>query len=477
MRSLYTRLVMVFVTITIFLLVCIGIALGQLYPTLFETFTADQKSKFTLYLIVTLGIAFLLVLLIALRVLQSYAKPVDDMTVVASKLAKGESVDWVAHPHLHVHTDQLSVAIKEIAEKMEETAAKRGDEKDRLETLIDSVGSGLIMFGRGGTVRLVNEMFRKLLGYEKGSIIGKPLNTIGLPREIGKLIDDVYLTEKPAEAQLAVNEDFGKMTYSVIGAPVIGNHGNWLGIVVVIHDITELIRLEGVRKDFVANVSHELRTPITSIKGFTETLLSGALEDAEVSRNFLEIIHKESDRLSSLIDDLLVLSGVERAEFKLEYTHVEIDRVIREAIQLVSGRLEEKKMTINYDPREHFYVSGDANRLIQIFVNLLSNAITYSQDEKEIDIKVENQREYLLIIIEDEGIGIESAELPRLFERFYRVDRARSRDSGGTGLGLAIVKHLVEAHEGIVEVYSKAGVGTAFYIKLPINQPGTQTES
>lgn len=471
MRSLYSRLVMTFVTITIFLLIGIGVALGQLYPALFETFTPEQNTKFTLYLVVILAIAFVLVLFIALRTLQHYAKPVDDITVVATKLAKGESVDWLSHPHLHMHTDTLSIAIKEIAGKMEETAAKRGDEKDRLETLIDSIGSGLIMFGRGGTVRLVNGMFRNVFGFEEGSIVGKPLNSIGLPKGIEELIDSVYMTEKPAEAQVTVKKDFGEMSYSVLGAPVIGNHGNWLGIVIVVHDITELVRLEGVRKDFVANVSHELRTPITSIKGFTETLLSGALEDPEVSRNFLEIIHKESDRLSSLIEDLLVLSGVERAEFKLEYTYVDINQVIREALQLVSVSLNEKKMTVNFDPSETYFVSGDANRINQVFVNLLSNAITYSHDEKEIHIRLESQGEHLLIIVEDEGIGIESSELPRLFERFYRVDRARSRDSGGTGLGLAIVKHLVEAHEGTIEVYSKVGVGTAFYIKLPINQP------
>lgn len=464
------RLVMTFVIITILLLIGIGVALGQLYPALFETFTAEQTTKFTMYLIVTLVIAFILVLFIALRMLQYYAKPVDDMTVVATKLANGETIDWLSHPHLHVHTDPLSNAIKEIAERMEATATKRGDEKDRLETLIDSIGSGLIMFGRGGTVRLVNGMFRSVFGYEEGSIIGKPLNEIGLPKDLETLIESVYMTEKPSEAQVTVEEEFGKMSYSVLGAPVIGNHGNWLGIVIVVHDITELVRLEGVRKDFVANVSHELRTPITSIKGFTETLLSGALEDQEVSRNFLGIIHKESDRLSSLIDDLLILSGVERAEFKLEYTNVDINRVIREAMQLVSVSLNEKNMRIHFEPPETYYVSGDANRLIQIFVNLLSNAITYSHPEKEVHIRIESQGEHLLIIVEDEGIGIEASELPRLFERFYRVDRARSRDSGGTGLGLAIVKHLVEAHEGTVEVYSKVDVGTAFYIKLPINK-------
>lgn len=238
----------------------------------------------------------------------------------------------------------------------------------------------------------------------------------------------------------------------------------------MIHDITELIRLEEIRKDFVANVSHELRTPVTSIKGFAETLLSGAMEDREVRKNFLEIIHKESERLHSLIDDLLILSGVERAEFKLEFTDVHVNKVIEEAIQLVSVKVKEKKMKIIFQPSSEIVVEGDAGRLIQVLVNLLSNALAYSQDGKEVKVYIEKTSEQVIIIVEDEGIGIEPSQLPRLFERFYRVDQARSRESGGTGLGLAIVKHLIEAHNGSVEVYSKPSVGTAFYVKLPIKQ-------
>src|SRR5699024_9589581 len=164
-----------------------------------------------------------------------------------------------------------------------------------------------------------NGMFRKVFGYEEGSIIGQPINSIGLPKDIETLIENVYMTEKPSETQVTVEEENGKMSYSILSARVIGNLGKWIGIVIVVHEITESDHLEGVRTAFVANVSHELRTSITSIKGFAETLLSAALEDTEVSRNFLEIIHKESDRISSLIENMLILCGCERAEFKVEY--------------------------------------------------------------------------------------------------------------------------------------------------------------
>lgn len=466
MKGLYGRLVGAYAILLAMLLIGLGIVLGQFFPFFYKSLEAPTSTTYTIYLIVTLVIAFILSMLIAMRMLLNYAKPIDDITVVASKIAEGEAVDWTHHPRLHYYEDDLAYAIKEIAGNIEEISAKRGIEKDRLKTLIESMGSGLLMFGRGGTVRLVNGMFRKTFGYENVEIIGQTISEVGLPHEIEKLIEDVFMTEQRIEIQICVQE----ATFSVSGAPVIGNHGNWLGIVVVIHDITELVHLEEVRKDFVANVSHELRTPITSIKGFAETLLSGALEDPEVSRNFLEIIHKESDRLHLVIDDLLILSGVERTGFKLNYTEVNLNHVMEEAIQLVSVALEEKHMTVDFNPSTTYKISGDSGRIIQIFVNLLSNAITYSQEDKAIRIQMENLPEEILVIIEDEGIGIEATELPRLFERFYRVDRARSRDSGGTGLGLAIVKHLVEAHEGTVEVYSKPSIGTAFYIKFPIEQ-------
>lgn len=470
MKGLYSRLVGAYAFLLAVLLVGLGIVLGQFFPVFYKGLENASSTSYYVYLFVTLVVAFVLSMILAMRLLLNYAKPIDDITVVARKIAEGEVVDWAHHPQLHYYEDDLALAIKEIAGNMEEISTERGVEKDRLKTLIESMGSGLLMSGRGGTVRLVNGMFRKTFGYEGIEVIGQTINAIGLPNEIEILIEDVFMTEKRLETRVCTEVEGKLATFSVSGAPVIGNHGNWLGIVVVIHDITELIHLEGVRKDFVANVSHELRTPITSIKGFAETLLSGAMEDSEVSRNFLEIIQKESDRLHLLIDDLLVLSGVERTEFKLEYAKVNLNHIIEEALQLVSVAIREKKMKVVFEPIITYEVVGDAGRLIQVFVNLLSNAITYSHAEKEINIRMERMHGEVLVIIEDEGIGIEASELPRLFERFYRVDRARSRDSGGTGLGLAIVKHLVEAHQGTVEVYSKPSLGTAFYIKLPIEQ-------
>lgn len=470
MKGLYSRLVSAYAILIGLLLTGLGIILGQFLPLFYPSMVEAEFKSYLFYLFIILLVAFVFSMLIAMRMLLNYAKPIDNITEVAMKIANDETVEWNHIAPLHYNNDALSSAIKQIAENMEEISTIRGVEKDRLKTLIESMGSGLLMFGRGGTVSLVNGMFREAFNFENEDLIGRTVNSIGLPQEMRTLIENIYMTEQPQKTQVCIENEAKITTFSVYGAPVIGNHGNWLGIVVVVHDISELKRLEEVRKDFVANVSHELRTPVTSIKGFAETLLGGAMEDPEVRKNFLEIIYKESNRIHSLIDDLLILSGVERMEFKLDFTDVNLNNVIEDALEIVCGTIREKNMKISYNPLEDFIVEGDRGRLIQVIVNLVSNALAYSQDEKEIKIQIEKIHDQVLIIVEDEGIGIEASELPRLFERFYRVDRARSRDSGGTGLGLAIVKHLVEAHNGTVDVYSKPAVGTAFYIKLPMKQ-------
>ena len=274
------------------------------------------------------------------------------------------------------------------------------------------MGSGLLMFGRGGTLNLVNGVFRDTFGFHNEiELIGKTVNSLKLPSEMESLIEDVYLTEKSCETQLNLYVNGFSSSINVYGAPVIGNYGNWLGIVVVIHDITELVRLEKVRKDFVANVSHELRTPVTSIKGFTETLLDGAMNDPTVMKEFLEIIHKESNRLKLLIDELLVLSDVEREGFTLQFSKVGLKKMIYEAIQVVSGRIEQKDMIINFDMPNEIVVDGDESRLIQVMVNLLSNSISYSMKDTTITIDVKEVEDDVVIDVKDEGIGIKESEL------------------------------------------------------------------
>ncbi|BAQ11732.1 regulon sensor histidine kinase protein phor [Bacillus sp. OxB-1] len=469
MKDLYSRLVLAYATLLSVLLTGLGIVLGQFFA-LFGEEHADLQWKYWTFLVVVLFAAFILSLLMAAKMMRQYAGPVDQITKTAKQIARGdylartsiEDVTMGGTPH-----DELVVAIHQIARNLQEMSMSRTMEKERLNTLIESMGSGLLMFGREGAVNLSNRAFEQTFGFRKDELVGKTFKSLRLPYDIESLIEDVFMTEQVQEKQVRIEVE-GKISHmSVYGAPVIGVHGNWLGIIVVMHNITELVRLEEVRKDFVANVSHELRTPVTSIKGFTETLLDGAMMDPVVMKEFLTIIQKESDRLNLLIHDLLELSGVEREGFSLNMRSVRLKDIIDDAYKAVSPNLARKEMSLHIEVPSDLIMEADADRLVQVMVNLLTNAINYSKESTTIRVQGTDLQDEVLIEVKDEGIGIPSTELPRLFERFYRVDRARSRDSGGTGLGLAIVKHLVEVHEGTVDVTSEVGKGTTFQVRMP----------
>ena len=469
MKDLYSRLAIACAVLLSVLLTGLGIVLGQFFPLFARDVAIDLQRQYWVYLIITLIIAFVISLLIAMRMMMQYARPVDEVTRVAVQIAQGDYLIRTKTDEPE-YDNELAIAVNKIASNLQEMSTLRTMEQERLKTLIESMGSGLLMFGREGAVNLVNGVFEKTFGFSKEELIGRTYKTIGLPADIENLIEAVFMTEQVHEKQVRLDAG-GLFSYmGVYGAPVIGHHGNWLGIVVVMHDITKLIKLEEVRKDFVANVSHELRTPITSIKGFTETLLDGAMNEPVIMKEFLEIIQKESDRLHLLIDDLLELSAMERESFSLQFSQINLKEVINDAMTIVSGNLERKKMNFVLDIPDQIIIEGDAGRLIQVMVNLLSNAINYSKEQTKITVTVKMTAHDALIKVQDEGIGIEQSELTRLFERFYRVDRARSRESGGTGLGLAIVKHLVEAHSGTVELESTIGIGTTISIQVPLRQ-------
>ncbi|WOV83196.1 ATP-binding protein [Sporosarcina jeotgali] len=455
--------------------VVLWIVISQFFNITDSNTDPALEKKFILYLTVVILLFLILTLFTVSRIIYHFTKPVDELTLVARKLASG---DYKARTSVSEFKDlgDLAVSINQIARNGQETQIVRSMEKERLKTLIESIGSSLLMLGRGGSVNLMNGVFAQTFHASSSDAIGKSYKEIGLPSAAEKLIEDVFLSEQVHERQIRIQQEYGPLDLTVYGAPVIGRHGNWLGIIVVFHDISKIIKLEEIRKDFVANVSHELRTPVTSIKGFAETLLDGALSDPDISRDFITIIEKESGRLHSLVSDLLELSGIEQHGFTLNLSEVDAATTIHEAAQLVSGKLAEKQMTIEIDEMSDLVIEADSGRLMQVLVNLLINAITYSKQGTTIRISGKKDHDSIIISIADEGIGIEKEKLQRVFERFYRADLARSRESGGTGLGLAIVKHLLEAHHGSIWVDSELGEGSEFFVKLPIQQHPQSTE-
>ena len=427
----------------------------------------ELKGKLLVVLIIFLVITFSVLSYFANRLLNNLVEPIENVTKTAQELSIGnyQARAFATGPRTITN---LRNSINMLASNLQEITKKRAIEEERLQTLIENMGSALLMIDRAGEALIVNQTFLQRFNYLYDDVIGKNFMTLEVPNELKKFIDHVFLTELPYRKQLQMTIDqeiIHKMAY---GAPVVGEHGKWHGVVVVLHDITELIRLEHIRKDFVANVSHELRTPVTSIKGFSETLLDGAYKDENMALSFLEIIYEESNRLQELINDLLELSKIEQHGFSVSITPTSLESVLTRVEDITKQRMEEKHIRYERNMKHDLILNGDSNRLIQIFTNLVYNAIMYSPAYTSIKMNVFTSDGMGVVEVIDQGVGIQKEEIPRIFERFYRVDRARSRNSGGTGLGLAIVKHLVEAHEGKIQVQSEIGKGTSVRIFIPL---------
>jgi two-component system, OmpR family, phosphate regulon sensor histidine kinase PhoR len=414
-------------------------------------------------LISSLGTALVVILLLGVKITSQYTKPIEAATKVAMELARGNYKARVYEDH-HDETGMLSKSINILARNLQDMTRTQEMQKDRLRTLIENMGSGLILIDSRGYINLVNRAYKEIFHIDPVDYLYRLYYEAFEHKEIIQLVEEIFMTEVKVRKQMLLPIDIERKHFEVYGAPIIGTNHEWKGIVLVFHDITELKKLEQMRKDFVANVSHELKTPITSIKGFTETLLDGAMKDEATLEYFLSIILKESDRLQTLIQDLLDLSKIEQQGFKLNIEAVNLTQILEEIIIMLQGKAEDKEIQLELLADQDIYIQGDVNRLKQVFINLINNAITYTPKGGLVQVIIENKEDKVLVHIKDTGIGIEEAEIPRIFERFYRVDKARSRNSGGTGLGLAIVKHLVEAHHGYITVKSKVGKGTTFTV-------------
>lgn len=469
MRNYYAKLLAGAAVILSIVLIVLGIILGQFFHLFAEETEPAVQQKYWVFLLVSLLLVFTVTMSVLAKLLQQYAQTIDQCADIASQLASG---NYLARAHVegeHPHR-QLAISLNQIARNLQETSLLRSMEKERLNTLISSIGSSLLVFDRSGTVNLVNRVYEETFHRNKEELVGKSYKEINLPADIEKEIEAIFLTEEIRSFQSKMQLDQRTCHLEIYGAPVIGENGNWLGIVIVLHDITELIRLEQIRKDFVANVSHELKTPVTSIKGFSEMLLDGAVDDPNLKNEFLEIMYKESNRLQLLIEDLLRLSSLERGSFEIKKCPVDLVAVFEQSLQIVRPKLQMKGMEIVLKTPGQLKILADHDRLVQVMVNLLHNAIAYSPEQTVITLAAREELGWVDISVSDQGMGISADEIPRLFERFYRIDRARSRESGGTGLGLAIVKHIVEAHHGTVTVESELGTGTTFHIHLPAGE-------
>ncbi|MGM8213809.1 two-component system histidine kinase PnpS [Virgibacillus sp. W0430] len=448
----------------IFLLIVIsGAILSQVINNLFV-------------LLAVLIIQYIILIVVLLQVFDRYVKPIDKATNTVDKLVKGNYRARIHHP-MNGHVGELFGKINALARNLSELTIHEQIQAEQFSTVIDNSESGLVLIDEKGYIHLVNRKFISMFGKEPNDYIGYLYYDVLENEIIHKTVQETFLYEKNVKQLFTLSKETDKFFLEIVGAPIFNERNMLRGAVLVLYDITELKKLEVMRKDFVANVSHELKTPITSIKGFAETLLDGAIDDETTRKQFLGIIYEESKRIQVLIEDLLILSKLEKDEFQLVFSEVQFNTVLDEIVPLLQHQASEKRIEFTTELLTDTPFTADKERVKQVLINLLTNAISYTPEGGQITLLIDETKDFVRIQVKDTGIGIEKDALPRIFERFYRVDKARSRNTGGTGLGLAIVKHIVEVHNGKITVDSELNKGTTFSVYLPKERPSKQKTS
>jgi two-component system phosphate regulon sensor histidine kinase PhoR len=421
---------------------------------------------------ISLGLAMIITLtvsgIIGFRMAKRFTRPIEASIQVANRLIE-KDYDSRVKTKASGELKQLANAINDLAISLKQQMEEIRENQQRLTGVLANMVSGVMLINPSGRITLVNRAMEKIIGASSDKLIGK------LHIEAGKNFGLSQLIDRSLKEGVRIHEEVHiyypkERILDAHIAPYVGDRDEIKGVITVLHDITEIRRLEKIRSEFVANVSHELKTPLTSLKGFAETLLDGAMYDEKTCRSFLKIIYDESDRLHRLISDILDLSKIEQQRLPLKPQPLNVTDVIYETVETVQETIHKKHLHLNLPDKKEVVIEAEKDRLQQIILNLVTNAAAYTPEGGNIDIELYDKGKEVDIVIRDTGIGISKQDLPRIFERFYRVDKARSRQSGGTGLGLAIVKHLVESHHGAIHVESEEGKGTEFTITLPKKQ-------
>ena len=408
-----------------------------------------------------------LVGLISLLAARKISHPIETLKQGADAFAAGN----LAHKLPLPQTEELAGlarAMNEMAARLDNRIETAIDQKKELETVLSSMREGVVAIDADESIMSLNPLAAEMFECDRERVKGRSIQEVVRNLSLQNFVTRSIKAEDSLEDDITFFNQ-GEVVLNIKSSPIVDGSGVRIGTLLVMTDVTRLRHLENMRRDFVANVSHEIKTPLTAIKGYVETLYNREVDSPEETHRFLGIITKHVNRLEAIVEDLLSLSRIERENFReaLDLQPCRLEDIFQTAIQVCQANAEAKRIDVQTTGGEALHAAVDATLLEQAIVNLLDNAIKYSEEGSRVEIHAENRDNTIAIHIRDYGCGIAKRNLPRLFERFYRVDKARSRQLGGTGLGLAIVKHIVQAHEGKISVKSRLGEGSTFSIFLP----------
>lgn len=427
-----------------------------------------------------------LTLIVTIKFSKSITEPVHELIVKSREISSGNYKVRVKVKSQD-EIEQLAETFNNMASQLEKTVYDLKDKNLKMDTILNNMTDGIIAVDKNNSVVLVNSVACRLFGIpdaNENEIIGKNILEIIRNTHINRMLNETLKGKTVLSDEINVSFSGGRI-YRITTVPVQTSlkdssflkenpfsDNSFLafnqGAVISVQDITNIKKLEQIRSEFVSNVTHELKTPLTSIRGFIETLRNGAINDKEVADKFLEIIDIESERLYALINDILQLSEIESGKNETSTEAVDVAGVIEECAAMLKSEADKKNVSIHINSRgNNLFINASRNRIKQMLINLIDNGIKYNVSGGGILISVYKNAGWLIMKVKDTGIGIPEEHLPRIFERFYRVDKGRSRSMGGTGLGLSIVKHIVNLYNGDIKVQSRPGAGTEFIIRFP----------
>ncbi len=394
---------------------------------------------------------------------KTFTGPIKEVTSKAERLAKGDFGQIIAVKSRD-EVGQLTEMFNYLTVRLKSTLDEMYREKNKVDAILTNMTDGIIAVNAEGTVIHANPAAYSIFNIKTKDLYNRKFDDVAQKLELGMTFNDIVNDSEKNFNILSINSLIIKI--SVV--PIINEHNETEGAMLVLQDVTEQEKLDKMRKEFVANVSHELRTPLTTIKSYTETLLDGALENKEYTVNFLQVINSESDRMTRLVKDLLQLSKLDYDKMEWNMKSLNILNIISDCIVKMGISAKQKSQALSFEALgELCQINGDKDRIEQVLINIISNAIKYTPENGSIKVTADKLEDDVEIRIADTGMGIPNEDIPRLFERFYRVDKARSRAMGGTGLGLSIAKNIIEAHRGSIRIESEYGKGTEVIITFP----------